>query len=73
MANWKHWLHGLAAATIHGFASGVALIVVDPADFNFGEGLTKLLTVSGMMALLGAASYLKQSPLPPEPPETPHA
>jgi hypothetical protein len=62
----KGWLRGLVAAVVNGFASGVVLIVADPLDFNLNDGLSKLLTTSAVLGILGAANFLKQSPIPPE-------
>lgn len=64
MKNWKHWLAGLIAATVNGFASGVVLVVVDPSEFNLTTGFPKLAMTSAVLGLLGAANYLKQSPIP---------
>lgn len=65
--NWKHWLYGLIAAIVNGFASGIVLVIVDPAVFNLQAGLPKLLSTAAVLGLFGAAGYLKQSPLPPDP------
>ena len=62
----RQWVRGLVAAVVNGFASGVVLIVADPLDFNLHDGLSKLLTTSAVLGLLGAANYLKQSPVPPD-------
>lgn len=64
MKNWKNWLAGLIASVVNGFASGVVLVVVDPTDFNLNEGFPKLAMTSAVLGLLGAANYLKQSPIP---------
>jgi hypothetical protein len=61
---WKHWLRGLLAAIIGGASSAVTLIVVDPLDFNFEAGLVRLGKVAVVMALVGAALYLKTHPDP---------
>ena len=72
------WLRGLAAAFIGGGASAVsgavALNINDPKDFNttnpdkmFHVAATMFL-ISGFMAVM---AYLKQSPLPPDPPAKP--
>lgn len=60
----KHWIKGLLAALINGFASGIVVSVADPMKFNFGDGLKPLLSVSAILGVMGAANYLKQSPLP---------
>ena len=64
--DWQLWLKGLIAAAIGGAANAVVAMIVDPAAFNFAEGGTKLLTFAGVSALISAALYLKQSPLPGE-------
>lgn len=59
------WLHGLAAAAINGFGSGVTIVIVDPKDFNLFEGgALKLLTACLVFALLGLGTYMKDHPLP---------
>ena len=68
------WAKGLAAASIAGAANGVitgfAAVGIDPNHFNLQAGLKSTLAIAGvsavMSALIGAAAYLKQSPLPPE-------
>lgn len=60
----KQWLHGLGATVINGFASGVVLCIAEPQHFNIWDGRNKLLTVSLVMGIFGAANYLKQAPLP---------
>ncbi len=78
MSSWKVWLKGLIAAAISGGANGLTTgftaMGVDPEHFNLrsrGIGNTLLLagTSALMASILGAAAYLKQSPVPP--PETP--
>lgn len=63
---WQMWLKGLIAAIIGGGANAVTVMIVDPAAFNFGDGGAKLLSFAGVSALISAALYLKQSPLPGE-------
>lgn len=68
----KQWVHGLLAAFIGGVASaldsGIALMIIAPAQFNLSSGLWKtLLTVTVLGILTGikvSAAYLRQSPLP---------
>ena len=59
------WLHGLVGAAINSAASAVSAMVVDPVAFNFSTGLVQLLKLIFVSAIIGAALYLKQSPLPP--------
>lgn len=61
--NWKPWLHGLGAAVIGGAASTITVMIIDPTTFNVHQ-LGKVAAVAGVSAILNAAAYLKQSPLP---------
>jgi len=68
------WAKGLLAAAIAGGANGVitgfAAVGIDPGHFNLQAGLKSTLAIAAvsaiMSALIGAAAYLKQSPLPSE-------
>ena len=63
--NWKVWLHGLGAAIIGAVSTAVSAALVKPDTFNFTHsGLIALAQISASSAALGAAAYLKQSPLP---------
>jgi hypothetical protein len=62
--NWQVWLKGLVSAVVGGAANAVILMVADPLTFNLAEGLPKLEMVAIVSALVSAAMYLKQSPLP---------
>lgn len=72
--NVSTWLHGLAAAFIAGGASAVTTGFMAPAfapnDLSFGGHPWKLLGMMGTMfivtGVMGAAAYLKQSPVPVE-------
>ena len=74
MHSLEVWVKGLLAASIAGAANGVltgfAAVGIDPSHFNLQAGLRPTLSIAGvsaiMSALIGAAAYLKQSPLPPE-------
>jgi len=74
MHRLEMWAKGLAAAAIAGAANGVitgfAAVGIDPGHFNLQAGFKSTLAIAGvsaiMSALIGAAAYLKQSPLPPE-------
>jgi hypothetical protein len=61
--NWKPWLHGLASAAIGGAATAVLAALALPPDQVCFDTLSKLASIG---ALLTAAGYLKQSPLPPK-------
>ena len=64
MKDWKVWLSGLIAATITGGANAISVMIVDPVAFNLQDEMGKVLTVALVSAIIGAAAYLKQSPLP---------
>ena len=57
--------HGLGAAVIGGASNAITLLLVDPGSFNFDTGLDRLWKVAAVSAILSAAFYLKQSPIPP--------
>jgi len=60
------WLKGLVAAIITGVANAFLASMVSPETFNATpEGLKKLGTMLVLSGALGAATYLKQSPIPP--------
>jgi len=61
---WEKWLKGLISAVIGGAANSITVMIVDPLTFNLQEGTGKLGTVALVSAILAAAMYLKQSPLP---------
>lgn len=63
--HWQTWLHGLIGATVGGGANAIAVCVVKPDDFNLGDGLSSLLKVFAISAIISAALYLKSSPVPP--------
>lgn len=64
MLRWDTWAQGLMGAFIGGAANAVTVMVVDPVAFNLGDGWKKLATVTFLMALVSAALYLKQHPVP---------
>ncbi len=64
MNTTRVWIEGLVAALVGGAANAVTVIVVDPLNFNLGEGLPKLLQVVTVGAIVAAAAFLKQSPIP---------
>lgn len=69
------WLKGLAAGVISGGAGGIitgfAVMGFDPQHFNLESGMKHTLAMAGISAILhavlGAAMYLQQSPLPADP------
>lgn len=66
MTNATIWIKGLIAAVIGGISNTVVLMIADPLNFNLNEGLNRLLTVAATSAIVSAAAYLKQSPIPSE-------
>lgn len=61
---WNKWTKGLISAIIGGAANSVTVMIVDPLAFNMQEGFGKLGMVALVSAIVAAAMYLKQSPLP---------
>lgn len=61
---WSVWLKGLISAIIGGAANSVTVMIIDPQQFNLGEGGQKLAMVALVSAIVSAAMYLKSSPLP---------
>jgi hypothetical protein len=61
-----HWVHGFLAAFIGGGANAITSYLVAPETFNFTDkaGITKLVTLVTVSAVIAGAAYLKQSPLP---------
>lgn len=64
MGSVRQWLHGLVGTVIGGAANSVGIIIVDPTDFNLTTGWRKLASFALISALISAALFLKQSPLP---------
>ena len=62
---WNKWGKGLISAVIGGAANAITVAIVDPIAFNLQEGASKLISVAVVSAIVAAAMYLKQSPLPP--------
>lgn len=64
--NWKLWLKGLVAAVVASAANSISVLIADPRHFNPSEagGWRNLGTVAVVSAIVGAAMYLKQSPVP---------
>jgi hypothetical protein len=62
--NVKLWLYGLASTVISGAAGAIAVVVVDPKDFNLDEGFGRLLTVAAVMGIIALFNYLQRHPVP---------
>lgn len=59
------WIKGLIAAIISGAANAITVAIVDPVEYLHSEhSLRKLGAVALVSGIVGAAMYLKQSPLP---------
>lgn len=65
ITDWRTWLRGLGAAVIGGASNAITLLIVDPTEFNFDGGFGRVWKVAAVSAILSAAFYLKQSPIPP--------
>jgi hypothetical protein len=64
--NWRIWLKGLFAAIVSSSANSISVLIADPHHFNPGVagGFKNLGVVALVSAIVGAALYLKQSPVP---------
>lgn len=65
--HWSVWVKGLISAVISGGATGLGVLVVAPEAMATFAGSVAL-KMAGVGALVGAANYLKQSPIPTEDP-----
>ena len=63
--HWSVWLKGLISALVSGGATGVSATLVVPTDVQAVHPML-IWKIAGVGALVGAANYLKQSPLPKE-------
>lgn len=64
MQTFLAWLKGLLSVAVSSAAGGVAIVIVDPSNFNLHTGMSKLLEVCVTLAIIHAALYLQHSPLP---------
>jgi hypothetical protein len=64
MGNWQVWLKGLVSAAIGGAATAISTMIVAPEEFNLDQGIGKVAAVAVVSAIVAAANYLKQSPIP---------
>lgn len=62
---WRTWLRGLIGAIIGGGANAITVMVVEPKSFNLEAGWPALWHFTLISALVSAALFLKQSPVPP--------
>ena len=67
MNNWQTWVKGLAAAVVSAVANAVIMVIADPLTFSpsAAGGWKKLGTLALVNGIVGAAMYLKQSPITP--------
>lgn len=67
-ASVRRWVRGLMSVTISAAAGSVAVVLVDPVNFNLmnPEAAGKLGMVAAAFALVALANYLQQHPLPDE-------
>jgi len=64
--NWRVWLKGLFAAIVSSVVNSISVLIADPGHFNpsAAGGIRNLGLVALVSAIVGAALYLKQSPVP---------
>ena len=60
----KKWLGGIIQSVAGGCVTGAGLVVIDPAKFNFQQGIVNLLIVVAFVSAIQVLTFLKQSPLP---------
>lgn len=60
---WGVWLKGLIAGIVQGLATGITTYMAYPDLIKISEW-GKIVAVIGLSGLVGAALYLKQSPIP---------
>jgi hypothetical protein len=69
MKSLATWLKGLIAAVVSAAANVTTLAIADPQHFDPSKaGWHDLGTLVVVSAVVGAALYLKQSPVPSTPP-----
>lgn len=59
------WAYALAESAVQGACGTLAVMFVDPSEFNFGQW-HKLLALAAGGALIAIVNKLRQSPLPPK-------
>lgn len=64
--DWRNWVRGVIGAAIGSASNSVAAVVIAPESFNFHDGLSKLGEFAAYSAIIGAAMWLKQHPVPDE-------
>lgn len=71
ITNWREWVRGLIGALVGGGANAVTVMLVKPSEFNFQSGWTSLWQFTVVSAIVSAALYLKQHPIPEQSHKTP--
>jgi hypothetical protein len=66
VTDWRTWVRGLSGAAVGGGANAITVMILKPEDFNFGTGWTALWQFAAVSAVVSAALYLKQNPVPSE-------
>ncbi len=63
---WQVWVKGLVAAVVSSAANSISVLIADPSHFNpeAASGFKNLGLIALVSAIVGAAMYLKQSPVP---------
>jgi hypothetical protein len=62
----RKWLRGLVGAAIASGANAITVMIVEPQHFNIHEGLDRVGWIALVSAIVGAALYLKEHPIPEE-------
>ena len=70
ITNWRTFFRGFVGAVVGGGANAVTVMVVKPEAFNLTTGWSDLWHFTAISAIVSAALYLKQNPVPPEEQET---
>lgn len=60
----KTWIRGVTGALVGGGANAITIMLVKPEDFNFATGWPALWHFTLISAIVSAALYLKQHPIP---------
>lgn len=68
--DWRNWTRGLYGAVVGSAANAITVMVIAPDKFNLNEQWPSLLNFVVVSAIVSAALYLKQHPLPNEKPDS---
>ena len=64
ITDWRSWLKGLIHAGISGGTAAISTSIVAPDTFNFGNGLSKLISVAAISAIVSISKFLSTNPFP---------